>query len=239
MINFIETDMTTSIEAELMILDTPTELLFENIRSQMDRSYGAVNYLNTVSDKLRIIEEEFSDDSETVAKVNDMRNTVFGGVADIIQERLNITLNIDYDNPYDVEEKVVDLYEFFIVNIRKVAYRFIYNFINENKKQLIEDMNLGKPNKDVVTNTARTQKKMKMIDVKILSNLHEVVAHIISLEIPDDEFLEYTRNHVILDMYNSGYISGAVSMETIEFMKSKQIISDIIPEIFIKLTGTN
>lgn len=235
MINFVETEMSSDFETELMILDTPVSLIMEHIRSQVERTYGAINYLNIVTDKFNLIEDQYRDDPETIYKVNDMRIFVYSEVAKIISEYFNVDLNIDYDMPKLVEEIVTDVYEFFIVNIRKTGYRFLLNYIKENKKEIVEALDLSKPNKDVTTNSVK--KKLKSVDVKIISNLYEVVDYVLSLNIPDDTFIEYTRNQTILDLYNRNIISGSVSEQVVRYMEENRIVHDIVPDLFIKLKG--
>ena len=235
MINFVETEMSSNIETELMILDTPVPLIIEHIRSQVERTYGSINYLNTVIDKLDLIEDQYSGDSDTVFKVNEMRGLIFSEVAQIISEFFDVQLNIDYDMPKKTEEIVTDIYEFFIVNIRKTGYRFLLNYIKENKKEIIEVLDLSKPKKDVTTVSVR--KKLKNVDVKIISNLYEVVNYIMDLDFQDDVFIEYTRNKSILDLYNQGIISGSIAAEVIQYMKDNRIVYDIVPDLFVKLKG--
>ena len=234
MISFVESDMSSSIETELLILDTPVDLIIEHIRAQVERTYGAVNYLNIVTDKFNEIEDNYGDDPDTISKLNDMRVEVYSLVADIIEEYFDVTLNIDYSIPKEAEEIVIDLYEFFIVNIRKTGYRFLLNYIRENKKEIVEILDLTKQNKDVTTTSVR--KKLKNVDVKIISNLYEVVDYIMDLELEDDTFIELTRNQTVLNLYNRGILSGAVADEVIRYMKDNRVVNDIVPDLFTKLT---
>lgn len=235
MITFVETELTSNIETELMILDTPIDLIIEHIRAQINRSYGSINYLNTVSDKLSYMETEYEDDSDTIFKINEMRVMVFSEVAEILKEFFNIDLNIDYNFPKEAEEIVSDLYQFFIVNSRKTTLKFLNNFIKEQKKTIVEELELTKPNKDVVTTSYR--KKLKSVDVKIISNLYEVVDHILNLEVPDDRFLEYTRNESVADLYRRGILSGDIYDQFKLYIEDKRIVHDVIPELFTKLKG--
>ena len=234
MISFVESDMSSSIETELLILDTPVDLIIEHIRAQVERTYGAVNYLNIVTDKFNEIEDNYGDDPDTISKLNDMRVEVYSLVADIIEEYFDVTLNIDYSIPKEAEEIVIDLYEFFIVNIRKTGYRFLLNYIRENKKEIVEILDLTKQNKDVTTTSVR--KKLKNVDVKIISNLYEVVDYIMDLELEDDTFIELTRNQTVLNLYNRGILSGSVADEVIRYMKDNRVVNDIVPDLFTKLT---
>lgn len=230
MINFIENEITTDVETELMILDTPVELVIEHIRSQMTKTYGSINYINPIQDKLNFVEEEYMDDPDTLFKVNEMRVLVFSEVASIIKEVFDVDVNIDYSNPKFAEEVVSDLYSFFVVNVRKNTFKVLLNYIKENKKDIISALDLNKPKKDVTTMSVK--KKLKTPDVKIISNLYDVVDYIMGLEIEDAEFISYTRNESMLDLYNRGIISGAVAENFVEFVKDNLIVHDVIPQLF-------
>lgn len=231
---FFNDDMSSEIEIEMLLTDLPIELIKENVNSQLSKIYGTVNYLNIVSDKLQLIEEQY-DDPDIKRRVNDIRNEFFKEIIDIITEKFDINVNIDYSDAYQTENIAMDLYEFFIVENRKNTYKFLLNYIKENKKDIVETLNLSKPKKDVTTMSVR--KKLKSIDVKIISNLYEVVDYIVNIGVGDDEFLEYSRNSSILDMYSNNTISGDIAAEFLSFSKEIDMISEVVPEIYSKLLG--
>lgn len=231
---FLNDDMTTNIEIEMLLADLPMELIKENVKSQINRIYGNINYLNIVSDKLRIIEERY-DDQDVKTQVNDIRNQFFSEIIDIVSEKFDVYVNIDYSNTYQTERIAMDLYEFFIVEIRRNTYKFILNYIKENKKDIVETLGLSKPKKDVTTISAR--KKLKSVDVKIISNLYDVADYIINIGVDDNDFLDYTRNTDISDLYNTNTISGNLAEQFLQFAKDNNIVSEIIPDIYSKLLG--
>ncbi len=231
---FFNEDMSSNIEIEMLLVDLPIELIKENVRSQIERVYGNINYLNIVSDKLKLIEDQY-EDTDIKMRVNDIRNTFFKEIIDIITEKFEIDVNIDFSDAYETENVAMDLYVFYIVELRRNTYKFLLNYIKDRKKDIVETLNLSKPKKDVTTISVR--KKLKSIDVKIISNLYEVVDYILDIGIDDAEFLEYTRNSDISDLYNNNTISGSVASIFLEFAKDSGIISEVVPDIFTKLLG--
>lgn len=226
-------DIASITEIEEFLADAPIELLLENIRSQVSSTYCSVNYVNVYSDKLDLIEEQLEDDSDIVRLVNDQRNSFFSKLIDIIDENFNVRAVIDYDDPKYTEAVATELYEFFIVDIRKNLSRFFYNFIQENKKRIVEDLDISKPKKDVITTSVK--KNLKGNDIKIISNIYEVIDYISNLEIENDVFLEMCQSDILSDYNNDGILSGSVCDGLMDMAKTHGIISDIVPDITFQL----
>lgn len=226
-------DIASITEIEEFLADAPIELLLENIRSQISSTYCSVNYMNVYSDKLELIEEQLEDDSDIVRLVNDQRNSFFSKVIDIIDENFSVRAVIDYDDPKYTESVATELYEFFIVDIRKNLSRFFYNFIQENKKRIVEDLDISKPKKDVITTSVK--KNLKGNDIKIISNIYEVIEYISELEIENDVFLELCQSDILSDYNDEGILSGSVCKGLMDMARSHGIISDIVPDITFQL----
>lgn len=226
-------DIASVTEIEEFLADAPIDLLIENIQSQISDTYCSVNYVNVYSDKLNLVEEQLKDDSEIVSLVNQYRNTFFSRLIELIYEKFEVKAVIDYDDPYYTEEVSTELYEFFIVDIRKNLSRFFYNFIQENKKRIVEDLDISKPKKDVITTSVK--KNLKGNDIKIISNIYEVINYIADLEIENDVFLELCHSDVLGDYNDQGIISGSICKGMMDMAKNHSIISDLVPDITFKL----
>lgn len=227
-------DIGSITEIEEFLADAPTGLLLENIRSQITDNFCSVNYINVYSDKLNVIEDSIEDDSDLKRLVNDYRNSFFSKVLDIIDEKFSVRGIIDYNDPRETEEIATDLYEFLIVDIRKNLVRFFYNFIVENKKRIIEDLQIAKPKKDVVTNQAK--KTLKGNDIKIISNIYEVVNYISDMNLDNEEFIELSRSDVLFDYNNNSQISGNIYAGIIGLAREQGIVQDVVPDVMLKLT---
>lgn len=231
---FYNEDLSTMTEVEMFLIDAPTDLLLENIRSQISNTYCSVNYTNMMSDKLNMLEEQYGDDSDIMTRVSDVRNEFFSRVITIIQEETGLYVNIDYNSSKETEEVAGEIYEFMIVDLRKNLSKFFTNFIELNKKQIVEELDIVKPKKDVVTNAVK--KKLKAVDVRIVSNIYEVVDHIINLEVSSEELLTMTNGDVLLDYYNSAILSGNVTEAFIRLATDNGLINDVIPDISYSIT---
>lgn len=226
-------DIGTVTEMEELLADAPISLLLENVRSQINATFCSVNYVNIYSDKLNIIEESVGDDSDLKRLVNTYRNDFFSKILEIINEFFEVRVDIDYNNPSETEDVATELYEFFIVDIRKVLSRFFYNFIQENKKRIVEELDISKPKKDVLTTSVK--KTMKGNDIKIISNIYEVVSYISDLEIMNDVFLEHCQADVLYDYDEQGIIAGNICTGLLQFAKEHNLINDIVPDLTIRL----
>lgn len=209
---------------DLYIEDIPTlttDTLLESLSleimetSIMDQITQGINpnrdFLETIIDKFNAIVENADEDSVRGIK-NEMIEWCNRLIIAII-DKFNLGYN-NYDNDslycMDVLES---LYHFFILDRTENTKTFFINYIEINKKEIIETLGIGGRGTDV-TSLSYKKKNVHKNNVPILSNLTEVIQFILNSNcVTPDEFFNiiddgalYTSN--VHSYFNDGMIVG-------------------------------
>ena len=112
--------------------------------------------------------------------------------------------NLAYNSPAEETLESIDilesLYNFFVIDRRHHTKEFFIKYIDINKKQIIEAMDIGGRGTDITT-IANKKKNISKYNVPILSNLTEVIQYIMnSCDIDTEEFFNIIDNG---DLYTS------------------------------------
>ena len=216
--------MNTGYIDDLNIEDIPTQTtdsLLESLSleimesSIMDQITNGQNpsrdFLETIIDKFNAIVENADDDSVRGIK-NEMIDWCNRLITAIVRE-----YNLGYNNPGEETLDCIDilesLYHFFILDKKENTKTFFINYININKKQIVDTLGIGGRGSDV-TSLAYRKKNIPKNNIPILSNLSEVIQFIMdSSDVTSDDFFElvndgdyYTNN--VQYYFESGMLAG-------------------------------
>lgn len=146
------------------------------------------NFLETVIEKFNAIVENADADSVRGIK-DEMMDWCDRLIRAIVRE-----YNLGYNNPGEESLDCVDildsLYHFFILDRKDNTINFFINYININKKQIIDTLGIGGRGSDI-TSLAYRKKNIPKNNVPILSNLSEVIQFIMnSSSVTSEEFFD-------------------------------------------------
>lgn len=195
-------------EIDMVLLDIPLELMKENIITQIADVTIDVNYMEIISDKIKYLEDIYSDDPETIGKINNLIVDISAFMINAICDRFDFEFNIDTDAPKKVFELATSLYYCFILNFRKNVRRYLKTYIITHRKELADKFASKK--KDVTTVSVKKKIKNREMAI-IISNLPLVVRDIISVPPDVDTFfdsLSYYEANVVREYFETFELSG-------------------------------
>lgn len=174
---------------ESLLESLSLEIMETCIRDQIcgERSSDR-DFLGTVINKFNAIVENGEMDT-----VRSIKNEILDWT-----NRLILTIvheyNLGYNNPGEESLEDLDilesLYHFFVLNRKEYVKEFFINYIEINKRQLIDMMGIGGRGSDVTT-IANRRKNINTLNIPILSNIAEVIHYIINnVPIDPDTFLD-------------------------------------------------
>jgi hypothetical protein len=197
---------------ETLLESLSLEIMETTIIDQIngDRSSDR-DFLGTVLDKFNAISKYADPDN-----IRGIRYEIVDWANRLITAIVN-EYNLGYNNPGEETLESLDilesLYHFFILDRKRYTKDFFIKYIDINKEQIAEDMGINNKGNDVTT-IANRKKNIDKANVPILSNIAEVVQHIIrNVDISTDLFLDlvdegevYTSN--IRYYFDSGILIG-------------------------------
>lgn len=209
---------------ELFIEDIPnlsTDSLLESLSleimetSIMDQITEGVNpnrdFLETIIDKFNVIMENA--DADSARGIKDEMVEWCNRLIKVIIRQYNLGYNNSDDESLYCMDILESLYHFFVLDRVENTKTFFINYININKKEIIETLGIGGRGTDV-TSLSYKKKNIQKNNVPILSNLSEVIQFILySNCVTPDEFFNiiddgelYTSN--VHSYFNEGMIVG-------------------------------
>lgn len=189
MINNFDLEPVSDTEVDESVSDMHYELIIESIMEQLSEpfntSYKNNNFLKMYEEKYNLISSIFENE-ETKIKLKSVREETYLKVITSIEKHFKFEINKDEINIYDTGKC---LYEFFIINYYKSMIKFFINFINKNKKDIIEYFK-NNTTKDVSTSNLKKFIKDKNLII-ILLNIPNIIIKYIKSYNMDYNFLKY------------------------------------------------
>lgn len=173
-------------EAELLSTDRDSlleslsfDLMSDNIQNQiLYNTTSTVDFMDVVKRKFNAILElpEVDDEDRVELKFQmvDFCNDLIGMIAN----SHNLFINLVSED-YESYMKLLDtLYNFLVLSRYSTVERFLINYINENKLQLIETLDIGDDKRKDITTLSNKKKNINKDNICILSNIDAVIQFI-------------------------------------------------------------
>lgn len=178
------------LELESLLESLSLDLMKDNISRQIQyESSSTTDFLSTIISKFRVILEMDGIDDDDMREVRfqmvefcDELITEISGHYELFMTELPD----DYDTKIEILET---LYNFFVLNRFSNVEKFLINYINKNKSELIEALGIDDKSKDI-TSMSNKKKNITRENVCILSSMTEIINHIRSnIHIGELEFI--------------------------------------------------
>lgn len=198
-----------SLEADVFLSDVPISLIKENIKSQFDSPMNnRMDYVTTFIDNYDFSKEQCTDDDE-LKVLRGAKDDLFSFIRSLFWDYLGISFPDFEDRDEDDQDELIRCtYRYFIINMKKNFVNMVLHYIDERKEEVL---GICVKKKDVTT-LAYKKQISNPDDVLILSNLNNVVKHVISSEIYADDFIRYSRRN---NDYEGEYIETAFDEDKI------------------------
>lgn len=183
-----EYERSSDVEIDNFLADLPFDLIRENIKKQLTNPIDIrIDYLEGIFDKYNVAREMYEDKD----MIESITSTVQSFCMEIIRY-ISDTFNMDIDvervsSEYDNIETCKFIYEFMILRYKQNISRFLYKFIKNNKKSIVDNFTDNK--KDISTLAYKKVIKNKD-DLTIISNLPEIIKYIIDLDVSPEVFID-------------------------------------------------
>lgn len=207
-------ELSSDLEIDSLLADLPFNLVKESINEQIEDPLStSIDYVNTIVEKCDILKEDFEDNQEAIDEINSSLGDFFNYIIKQMSDTFDFTIDAEDEDISSLVAMGEALYNFLVLKYKKNITRFIYKYIIKNKKILVEQFSKLAKSKDVTSISLKKQIKNKD-DVLILSNLPNVIKHIIHLDIEPIDFLkyacddEYYEGTIIKQMLLNGKIVG-------------------------------
>lgn len=199
----------TSLNA--LLDDLGLELISDNIGQQINgTTTSTIDFLSIIIIKFRYIIESEEIDSEDKSGLKSEIIDFCGELITRIADEYNIFVNL-IDEGYETYIFVLStLYDFFVLNKINIVEVFINNYIENNKVQLIELLEL-EDNKDIST-LANRKKNYSKEDLCILAGISDVIDFIKNSNVVESsEFIDTINNgELFIDNLNTLYVDGII-----------------------------
>lgn len=239
----------------IVMLDSlADDLMVENIKEQINQpivlSINPVNYLDKFDSRYNFLINKYKDNPELVRNLNDVKEKFYFQVNNEIGNKLDIRINTDSG----IDSMLIKcLYEFFILNMRENLITFLFNLITKNKKSLVAEY---EDNRKSIEYVALKKVLKNKIDIVILSNIYDIVTHLVEpeydykdiLSIIVDEDPNEKNNYMISqllikeEMINAIEVGNEFSIRLLYALKKKEselnqivvTLQSLLYESFIK-----
>lgn len=200
-------DLCSNTEIDMLLLDLPFDLVKENLRYQINDPLATnVNYIENVIDKFRELLNAYGEIDDARSNINALIVDFFGFIIKEIDEKFDLSIEVDYNDIQETMEVGECLYKFFILRYKKNLTKFFYKYITKNKKKIVEEFDGEYKRKDVTSISLKKKIKNKD-DVLIISNLPTIIKYIMDLEIEPAEFISYATND---SLYEGTYLNNFI-----------------------------
>ena len=201
-------------ESEILLSSLPLSIITGSISTQFKdpMEYRKNDFVQSFITKYQVTKENILEDEE-----GEELQTLYDGfisfMENIFHEKLGIGLPELDDMSEDEQLELIHyVYRFFIINIKKNFTTFIFNYIEENKESLAENL----PKRKDVTTASLKQVVTDSEDLAIITNIAEVIEIVLKDEnITVDSFLELSRgddanleNDFVSEHYDDFTING-------------------------------
>lgn len=179
--------------ADSLLESLSLEIMESSIMDQINNNQNSSrDFLETVIEKFNAIVENADSDSVRGIKY-EMVEWCNRLILAIIRE-----YNLGYNNPGEDSLDCIDilesLYHFFVLDKKENTKTFFINYININKKRIIDTLGIGGRGSDV-TSLAYRKKNISKNNIPILSNLSEVIQFIMnSSSVTSEEFFSLVND---------------------------------------------
>ena len=164
--------------ADSLLESLSLEIMETTIKDQINGERSSDrDFLGTVIDKFNAIVE--SADTDLVRGIKDEIIEWSNRLILAITTRFNLGYNNPGEDSLENLEILESMYHFFVLEKKRYTKEFFIKYIDMNKKQIIDSMGIGGRGTDI-TSIANKKKNIDKINVPILSNLTEVIQHIIN-----------------------------------------------------------
>jgi len=215
-----EYELATSTEMESLLAELPFDLIKESIIEQInDPVNSSTNYIDVILDKCEVYREEFKDNEELIAELNEKLIEFFTFIMDNINNKFELSINLErissYSNAVDIGESI---YKYFILRYHKNITRFFTKYIFNNKRVICEHFSDSLNQKKDVSTLAYKKQIKNPEDLCIITNLSSIIKYIIDLDIDPIDFINLSANQ---ENYDACVIKGLIS--------SSRLIGDFVP----------
>lgn len=207
-------DLVSDTEIDQILTDLPMEVIQEQFRYQINNPLStSVNLLDGVMERLVLLREEYAENEDAQANVKTLTINFFTFLIQELEQKFNITTNMDSFGAEEYVRVGSALYNFLILRYKKNVSKFLYKYIIDNKKTIVKEFDSNLKRKDV-TSIAIKKKIKNKDDATILSCLPSIIKFIMGIEIDSTEFLQYVSNgkyyeaNIIRQLYDTGDLVG-------------------------------
>lgn len=213
----------SEIETHMILAELPYNFIKESIDAQINElGSNSINYLNTITDKIKYHKRENSYNTEMVETLDNVLLDISLFVINKIKEKFEIEIPVSPDilTVDEITEIAESLYCVFILDIKSNVSRFFYRYIQKNKKYLLDNIIEAGRKKDVTIINMKKILKSKD-DATIAANIPKILSFIKNdVTVSNEQFIKYASD------------------ESFEFEHVKQmieeykILGDITPSLF-------
>ena len=236
MYNSEEYDIVNNIDLDMLLSDLPLELIISSIDHQIKNPLDVgTDFCTIVFDKCAAVLKEYKGIEEVEKEIEEL-NTKFN--SSISFSTSSIPLYYDGLTNYDLTKMTLMMYKFFILRYRKNVSRFIYNFIQKNKKMISEQFLNDDKRKDITTIVMKKITKNKD-DIRIISNLPIIIKNILDMEHDPLDFMELAAP---VDLYYADEIKKLLEDFTLAGNFTKPYLNtvlyqytDVVDEVLIEV----
>lgn len=187
--------MPTDLEDEIFLSEVPLELLEQSIKTQFESpaEYRKKDYVQTFitnyNYSVENLEDMINTDEVDREELERLRLDFVGFMTKMFDAYLGVGIDTDALDDDDTNNMILLVYGFFIKNIKKNFVSLIMNYMEEHKKEIVEDL----PKRKDVTTLNFKNEIDNDDDVAILSNLSDIIDDILSMELTVDEFMKLVQ----------------------------------------------
>lgn len=238
-----EEELRTDNDFSEVLAEIPSSLLLINLKAQIKYPLSSpMDLLSVFLDKCKLIREEYRDDSDSIAQLNNLMIEFLSEVLDVIEDEYDITADVNRENIQELIDVVSSLYKIIILKYKKNLTKFFVKYILKNKKMLADEFGTGN-SKDLTSLSLKKGHQIKNKEsVSIISNLPLIFRNITSYQTEVDtvEFLElsgaekYYEGYLLKEMFMCGKICGSFVPKIMELLQD-HYDSEIFGEVRYKL----
>lgn len=201
-------------ESEILLSSLPLSIITGSISTQFKdpMEYRKNDFVQSFITKYQVTKENILEEEEE-EELQTLYDGFISFMENIFHEKLGIGLPELDDMSEDEQLELIHyVYRFFIINIKKNFTTFIFNYIEENKESLAENL----PKRKDVTTASLKQVVTDSEDLAIITNIAEVIEIVLKDENTTvDSFLELSRgddanleNDFVSEHYDDFTING-------------------------------
>lgn len=232
-------EIVNNIDLDIILSDLPIDLLISSLEYQIQNPLDVgTDYCTIVFDKCARVIQEYKGIEDVERDMEELLDKFCLSVLKMLDDKFNFDINYEGLTGYDIAKMTALLYKFFILRYRKNISRFIYNFIQKNKKMISEQFLNDEKRKDITTLVMKKMTKNKD-DIRIISNLPIVIKNILDMDHDPIDFMELASP---IDLYYCEEIIKLLEDFTLSGNFTKPYLNtilhqytDVIDEILIEV----